>query len=125
MVEVIPISFLQYQRASMRTARKEELVAALVHASLGLASEAGEFTSEVKRMSAYSKVMSAEMKAHMLEELGDTLWYIALACDALGADMGTVAFENVNKLRKRFPDKFTNDAAEARADKGGLSHTES
>jgi len=121
------MNFLQYQDAAMRTAKPEDepLVDNLVHASLGISTEAGEFISEVKRIARYGKEMTPEIKAHMLEELGDVLWYVALGCTALSANMNEVASANIVKLLKRFPGKFSNELAEKRLDKGGLPHTES
>jgi NTP pyrophosphatase (non-canonical NTP hydrolase) len=60
------------------------------------------------------------MAAHMAEELGDLLWYIALAAESLGISMADMARGNIDKLQQRYPEKYSNDAAEARADKGGL-----
>jgi NTP pyrophosphatase (non-canonical NTP hydrolase) len=38
----------------------------------------------------------------------------------LGLDIVQIAADNIAKLRERFPDAYSNEAAEARADKGGL-----
>lgn len=121
------MNFNEYQASAMRTARPEAepLVANLVHASLGLITETGEFVTEVKRMARYNKEMTAEMHAHMQEELGDVLWYVALACEALGVSMHSVAKANIEKLARRFPEKFTEELAEARLDKGGAGPRES
>ena len=61
------------------------------------------------------------MRQHMMEELGDTLWYIALAAKALDTTIENMALDNIAKLKFRFPDKFSNEAAEARSDKAGQS----
>lgn len=120
------MNFTEYQAEAIRTAQIEEtLVQHLVHASLGLATETGEFTTEVKRIARYGKPCSADMRIHMLEELGDVMWYIALACEALQSNMEEIAVANIQKLRLRFPEKFSNEAAEARADKGGAGARES
>lgn len=41
-----------------------------------------------------------------MKELGDCLWYIALAAEVLGISMDTIAQTNVDKLLKRYPDGF-------------------
>lgn len=41
-------------------------------------------------------------------------------CKELGIDFGEALDENIAKLRLRFPDAYSDEAAEARADKGGL-----
>lgn len=46
-------------------------------------------------------------------------------CKLLGFDFGEVLDENIAKLRLRYPDKYSDEAAEARADKGGLDHRSS
>jgi NTP pyrophosphatase (non-canonical NTP hydrolase) len=115
------MDFNEYQAAALRTAKPEEdtFVGNLVHASLGLATESGEFTTEVKRIARYGKSMTEEMRQHMMEELGDTLWYIALAAKALDTTIEQMARDNIAKLQLCLPDKFSNEAAEARADKAG------
>ena len=48
---------------------------------------------------------------NLLEELGDQTWYIALALRYLESNFGEIFDGNIAKLRKRFPDKFTEAAA--------------
>lgn len=122
----MPISFNEYQAGAMRTARLfNDEVRDLTHAALGLASESGEFAGDVKRLYAYNAPLADEVRAHAIEELGDILWYIALACESLGVSIHQVARENIEKLQRRYPDAYSDAAALARADKGGLSHKES
>jgi NTP pyrophosphatase (non-canonical NTP hydrolase) len=115
------MNFDEYQAAANRTSlvSQEDLTSNLVHASLGLTTEVGEFVTEVKRIARYAKPCTQEMRDHMAEELGDAMWYIALAATALGVPMGVMATSNIAKLMKRFPEKYSHEAAEARADKGG------
>lgn len=47
---------------------------------------------------------------------------IEVAAARLNTSGGQIRAENIEKLRKRFPDKYSDAAAEARADKGGLDH---
>lgn len=44
---------------------------------------------------------------HMEKELGDCLWMIAEACNALGTDIDTVMQMNIDKLKARYPEGFT------------------
>ena len=44
---------------------------------------------------------------HMKKELGDCLWMIAEACNALGTDIDTVMQMNIDKLKARYPEGFT------------------
>lgn len=120
------MEFNEYQALAARTEKVlPEVVDRLVHASLGMVTEAGEFVTEVKRCAIYEKPLTVPVIEHMIEELGDQLWYLALACNALGISMSSVARSNIRKLQERFPEKYSNEHAEARLDKGGLSARES
>jgi NTP pyrophosphatase (non-canonical NTP hydrolase) len=121
----VTVDFNQYQVAANRTAREQSQLEGLVHAGEGLCSETGEYVSEIKRMHQYGKALSPEIHSHLIEELGDILWYVALACTHLEVPMHAIARHNIMKLEKRFPEKFSAEAAEARADKGGVDHRES
>lgn len=109
-----------YQRAALRTEKLLPRLERLTHAALGLATEVGEYTTEVKRAAIYGKPLGPVGTENMVEELGDVLWYVAVAADALGFTLDQVCQMNIEKLRIRFPDAYSNAAAEARADKGGL-----
>lgn len=87
----------------------------LNHAVLGLAGEVGELASAVEKWIYYGQGLDA---TNVLEEIGDCLWYLAQACNVLEADMGDVMQSNIDKLRKRYPDKYTNEhAAEKNRDR--------
>lgn len=193
------MNLIDYQRAAIRTAKWfPSLLDNLEHAALGTMTEGGEFATVVKRVEIYGKEMLPEMRANALEELGDTYWYVALGCEALGttiekckadldgqdidkiitlksatlalggisgalgavvaamrqadsldmvrelpeffgiaslaidkcivmlgANPDDVRADNIAKLRARYPEKYSDDAAEARADKGGLDARQS
>lgn len=76
----------------------------LLHAAIGIATEAGELAEQL-----YGHLFLGHPldQVHIEEELGDILWYVALACNALGVDMQKVMDTNISKLRKRYPNKFT------------------
>lgn len=114
------MTFEQYQFDAGATARLFDTIAEnLNHAALGISSESGEFAGIVKRIVIYDKEIDQDLRLHMIEELGDTLWYIALAAGVLGIPLRDIAAANIRKLRERYPDQFTKEAAEARRDKGG------
>jgi NTP pyrophosphatase (non-canonical NTP hydrolase) len=119
------VNFNEYQAAALRTAPQQEQLAGLVHACEGFFTEGGECMTEVKRMHQYGKAMTPEIHQHIVEEVGDLLWYVALAAEHLGVSLHSIAQQNIAKLTLRFPDKFSGEAALARADKGGLGHRES
>jgi NTP pyrophosphatase (non-canonical NTP hydrolase) len=120
------VTFNEYQIAAFQTAKRfMDLPTDLAHAALGLATESGEFATEAKRAFIYGKPIDDAMRRHMLEELGDILWYVAMACEHLEVPLHSVAKANIDKLQKRYPERYSDGAAEARADKGGVGPRES
>lgn len=75
----------------------------LLTASIGLASEGGEFSEIVKKMTFQGKPFNEDNRFHMKRELGDIIWYWVNACRALGYDPNDVIAENVKKLEARYP----------------------
>ena len=80
----------------------------LLHAGMGLASEAGEFTDALKKYLFYGKPLD---KANLVEELGDLRWFMEQAADALGVSMYEIEQANIRKLSVRYPEQFTEDKA--------------
>lgn len=75
----------------------------LLHAAIGIATESGELLDTLKKFMFYGKGLDI---VNIKEELGDLLWYIALAMDVLDTDFPTEMDRVIRKLRLRFPDKF-------------------
>jgi len=81
----------------------------LMHASMGLNTEASEFTDMLKKSIYYGKPLD---EVNLLEELGDLMWYTALALTALNSDFETIMKMNIEKLSKRYPNlEFSEDKA--------------
>jgi NTP pyrophosphatase (non-canonical NTP hydrolase) len=78
-------------------------VSRLLTASIGMASEAGEFSEVVKKLIFQGKPYSEENVAKMRSELGDIQWYWANACMALNIDPYEVINQNIGKLEARYP----------------------
>ena len=78
-------------------------MALLLTASIGMASEGGEFSEIVKKCTFQGKPMDADTVFHMKRELGDIMWYWVNACRALKLDPNEVVAENVRKLESRYP----------------------
>jgi NTP pyrophosphatase (non-canonical NTP hydrolase) len=72
----------------------------LLDASAGLAEEAGEVLSHVRKHLFRKTPLDREA---MALELGDALWCLAIAADTLGISLQDVAQRNVEKLRSRYP----------------------
>lgn len=94
-----------YQSLAMRTVSPagRDGLPALQNAALGLAGEAGEFADIIKKATFQGHAIDPK---HLAEEVGDILWYCALAASALDADLGQIARDNVDKLRRRYPNGF-------------------
>ena len=83
----------------------------LIIAALGLAGEAGEFANIVKKLTAHGHDIPPNILA---DELGDVLWYVAEAASACGLKLGDLAQQNIDKLRRRYPDGFSEDRSRNR-----------
>lgn len=105
----------EYVEQAMRTLRSDpDHHFQLNHALHGLASEVGEIADAIKKHIVYGQPLDVD---NLEEEVGDLLWYIALLCYSNAFSLETVMIRNIVKLAKRYPDKFTPEAAVARADK--------
>jgi NTP pyrophosphatase (non-canonical NTP hydrolase) len=78
----------------------------LIIAALGLTGEAGEFANMIKKLTAHGHDIPSEVLA---EELGDVLWYVAEAASACGLDLGDIARQNIDKLKARYPQGFSQE----------------
>lgn len=106
-----------YQYESLKKIEVEGLQAVrLMHAAIGLSGDAGEVCSVVEKYVYYKQDLD---RLNLIEELGDCLWYIALACNVLEVDMGNVMATNIAKLQERYPNEgFDKDqATEANRDR--------
>ena len=76
----------------------------LLHAGIGMTTEAGEFIDMLKKHIYYGKTLDL---VNLREEIGDICWYCAIALDALGTTMDEVMNTNITKLKARYPNNFT------------------
>jgi NTP pyrophosphatase (non-canonical NTP hydrolase) len=76
----------------------------LLHAGMGLCTEAGEFMDMLKKHIFYGKPLDMP---NLKEEIGDTYWYTGVAIDVLRTTINEVMTVNIEKLRARYPEKFT------------------
>lgn len=93
----------RYMRDSLRTADRSNMDRLKLECALGLCGEAGEVAEQVKKHFFHGHELD---KRHMIEELGDVAWYLAVLCDAIGSDLDTVMEENLKKLEQRYPEGF-------------------
>lgn len=52
----------------------------------------------------------------MAEELGDVCWYVAEMASGLGLLLEEIMAQNIEKLRKRYPDGFDSERSVHRED---------
>lgn len=108
------MTLAEYQEAALRTANKgADTKARVTIAALGLSGEAGEFADMIKKFVGHGHAID---DVSALKELGDVLWYVAEASSALGFSLETVAQGNIDKLRRRYPQGFSEAASKARVD---------
>jgi hypothetical protein len=79
-----------------------------LHAALGMLTEAGEFAEIV--FGAIFKSAGIDY-VHVVEELGDQEWYMAIPRRVLDIHDSQVKSLNIRKLLARFPNKFSQDGA--------------
>ncbi len=84
----------RYMRDSLQTADRSNMDRLKLECALGLCGEAGEVAEQVKKHFFHGHELD---KRHMIEELGDVAWYLAVLCDAIGSDLDTVMEENLKK----------------------------
>lgn len=88
-----------YQEEASKTAIYKDK---LIYPTLGLCGEAGEMANKVKKILRDNNgQISEEVKQNLIAELGDVLWYVAAIATDLGADLDSVAAENIAKLNSR------------------------
>jgi NTP pyrophosphatase (non-canonical NTP hydrolase) len=104
----------EYQELAARTRKEMKYEDALAHLALGCCSEAGELATTIKAFLYYGKALD---RPNVLEELGDIMWFVSQLADALEMPLDTVARANIEKLRLRYPAKYSDAHALARADK--------
>lgn len=97
----------EYQRLALRTAnRKLSDQELLLDGLMGLNGEAGEAIDLLKKHMFQGHPFDEK---HMVKELGDIAWYLAIAAYAVGYSLETVLRMNIDKLRERYPDGFSAD----------------
>lgn len=95
----------EYQERSKRTLNFENMTRqeAISQMLMGIQGESGEVADLFKKHFFQGHELN-EFK--VLEELGDTLFYIAGLSTLLNIELGAVAENNIEKLYRRYPDGF-------------------
>lgn len=90
----------QYQVKAATTAKYKD---AVVYPALGLASEAGEVAGKIKKVLRDNdgNFEHPEVRKAIADELGDTLWYVAMVAKDIGYNLSSIANMNLDKLQDR------------------------
>jgi NTP pyrophosphatase (non-canonical NTP hydrolase) len=90
---------------------KDKRTLRLLHGSCGIATEAGELLDALKKHIFYGKETDT---VNVVEEVGDLMWYCAIILDELGVEFEDVMEKNINKLKARYGEKFSEASATTR-----------
>ncbi len=91
----------EYQKQAMRVSTDK--CRNLSNVGLGITGEAGEVADLIKKHLYQGHELDKNYLAH---ELGDVVWYVALACETIGYNLEDVLRMNIEKLWMRYPDGF-------------------
>lgn len=104
----------EYQELAMTTLNPElSKKEVLINSVMGLCGESGEAIDIVKKWLSQGHELD---KAHLAKELGDIAWYLAEAATALDLTLEQIFQDNIDKLKKRYPDGFDVKRSIERAD---------
>jgi len=90
---------------------KDKRALRLLHGSCGIATEAGELLDALKKHIFYGREIDT---VNIVEEIGDLMWYSAIILDELGVAFEDVMEKNINKLKARYGEKFSETSATVR-----------
>lgn len=100
----------QYIKNCLRlnTNQKKPIPENILHAGLGIATESGELLDAIKRYAFYGNELDIY---NLKEELGDLCWYMSLMLAELDLEWEEVWEANIEKLKIRYPEGFTEEKA--------------
>lgn len=97
----------EYQKLAMKTLNpKLDKKDVLINGVMGLCGESGEAIDIVKKHLAQGHELDRE---HLIKELGDIAWYLAETAAALDVELEEVLVQNIQKLKKRYPEGFSTE----------------
>ena len=86
----------------------------LIHMTMGVSGEAGELLDAIKKAVIYRKPIDIP---NVIEELGDIEFYMEGLRQCLNITRQQCLDHNIAKLTKRYGERYSNQAAQARKDK--------
>lgn len=100
----------EYQQLALRTANCND-PDLLINGVMGLCSEVVECIDMVNKMLFQGHDLD---HCALAKELGDMVWYLAVTAHAIGYTLEEVLQMNVDKLKARYPDGFSEDRSRNR-----------
>ena len=108
----------EYIKSAIRTESKDlskiyerlekKSMVRILHAGLGVSTEAGELLDAIKKHVYYGKELDT---TNLFEEMGDLFWYMAILADELGFNFEDIMKKNIEKLQARYGESFTESGA--------------
>lgn len=80
----------------------------LLNGALGLPGEAGEVADHIKKYIFHGHPLD---RSELIKELGDVCWYLALIAHAIDVPLDVIMISNIEKLRNRYPEGFSESAS--------------
>jgi len=107
------MNYKNYQEESKRTCPNlndnlREGLSDELHMVMGISTEAGELLDAYKKHFAYGKELDV---VNVGEEIADIMWYISNLCRIKGINLEEMLQRNIDKLKARYPDKFSQEKA--------------
>ena len=97
----------EYQQLAMTTLNKDlDKKDILINGVMGLCGESGEVIDIVKKHLAQGHELDREK---IIKELGDVAWYMAEIATVLDVELEDVLVQNIEKLKKRYPEGFSTE----------------
>ena len=97
----------EYQKLAMVTLNKKlDKKEILTNSVIGLCGESGEAIDLVKEHLFNGHELNREA---LIKELGDVAWYLAEAAEALEIPLEEIFERNIEKLKKRYPEGFSEE----------------
>ena len=87
----------------------------MIHAALGLAGESGEVVDMIKK-AVINGNPGTDFRVKLALEIGDVMFYIQMLLMSQNLTMEEVLAANITKLRKRYPEGYSDQASIARVD---------
>ena len=98
----------EYQKLCKKTAKNfDDKDKEILTLGLGIAGEAGDVAGCIKKTFSHGD----DQESGIRENLGDVMWYVAMIGDFFGWDLEDIMKENIEKLRRRHPEGFSEKAA--------------